>query len=77
MSGIFVPNSVLPCFPSCSDDGAGDADDGVADDGDADADDDGADDGDGDGDDGGADDDEHGLHGGRMNVCSLLSCCKY
>ena len=58
MSGIFVPNSVLPCFPSCSDDGAGDADDGVADDGDA-------------------DDDEHGLHGGRMNVCSLLSCCKY
>ena len=51
MSGIFVPNSVLPCFPACSDDG--DADDGVA------------------------DDDEHGLHGGRMNVCSLLSCCKY
>ena len=44
MSGISVPNSVLPCFPSCSDDGAGDADDGVADDGDADADDDGADD---------------------------------
>ena len=65
MSGIFVPNSVLPCFPSCSDDGAGDADDGVADDGDADA------------DDGDADNDEHGLHCGRMNVCSLLSCCKY
>ena len=61
MSGISVPNSVLPCFPACSDDG--DADDGVADDGV--------------GDDGGADDDEHGLHGGRMNVCSLLSCCKY
>ena len=60
MSGIFVPNSVLPCFPACSDDGAGDADDGVADDGDGDA-----------------DGDEHGLHCGRMNVCSLLSCCKY
>ena len=60
MSGIFVPNSVLPCFPACSDDGAGDADDGVADDGDGDA-----------------DGDEHALHCGRMNVCSLLSCCKY
>ena len=36
-----------------------------------------ADDGVADDDDGDADGDEHGLHCGRMNVCSLLSCCKY